>query len=146
MFYWSTLFTSFPFPLYACPISFSPFPPPLFHIFTSQITFFFPSLLQSFSSSLNFSLSHSLPFPLPFPFLCAPPDPPESFDFKPLCTVKIDDADQLSQLKEAVEDLYYFEFVFGEAFFSDWAMLCTYVCVWVALCVHTVYLCHVFAH
>lgn len=37
----------------------------------------------------------------------------ESFDRKELCTVQLD-AEELAQLKEAIEDLYYFEFVYGE--------------------------------
>ncbi len=36
----------------------------------------------------------------------------ESFDQKELCTVELGQ-DTLEQLKEAIEDLYYFEFVFG---------------------------------
>ncbi len=37
----------------------------------------------------------------------------ESFDHKKLCTVTLD-GDALAQLEEAIEDLYYFEFVYGE--------------------------------
>ena len=112
------------------PFPYTPFPH--FHL-SNYLLLSFPSSILPFITQL-FSLS-SPPFPPPLSFSVFPPDPPESFDFKPLCTVKIDDADQLSQLKEAVEDLYYFEFVFGEAFFSDWAMLCTYVCMYVCMCV-----------
>ena len=106
--------------------------PFLFPLFLYPFSTFLPlKLPSSFLPFFNPSLHHStflslIPsLPPPLSFSVCPPDPPESFDFKPLCTVKIDDADQLSQLKEAVEDLYYFEFVFGEAFFSDWALLCT---------------------
>lgn len=47
--------------------------------------------------------------------------------------MKIEGADQLAQLKEAVEDLYYFEFVFGEAVIRVWVLL---VCGCGCLCVH----------
>ena len=37
----------------------------------------------------------------------------ESFDQRTLCTVELHQA-ELDMLREAIEDLYYFEFVFGE--------------------------------
>ena len=101
-----------------------------------------PSSVSIFS--LFFSLhqstfpSPSPPPPLPFsPPLSPHLTPPESFDFKPLCTVKIEGADQLAQLKEAVEDLYYFEFVFGEAVIRVWILLvCGCVGGGVCVCTH----------
>ena len=42
----------------------------------------------------------------------------ESFDKKTLCTVELNQA-EIDTLREAIEDLYYFEFVFGET-----AMIC----------------------
>lgn len=38
----------------------------------------------------------------------------ESFDRKSLCTKEMSEK-ELETLKEAVEDLYYFEFIFGES-------------------------------
>ena len=37
----------------------------------------------------------------------------ESFDKKTLCSVELGEK-ELDQLREAIEDLYYFEFMFGE--------------------------------
>lgn len=38
----------------------------------------------------------------------------ESFERKALCTNQLDD-DDIAKLKHAIEDLYYFEFVYGKA-------------------------------
>ena len=38
----------------------------------------------------------------------------ESFDRKVLCTTSLDQQ-ELKQMQEAIEDLYYFEFVYGKS-------------------------------
>ena len=38
----------------------------------------------------------------------------KNFDLKSLCTIELEEKD-ISQLKHAIEDLYYFEFVYGKS-------------------------------
>jgi len=38
----------------------------------------------------------------------------ETFKLKTLCTIELEEKD-ISQLKHAIEDLYYFEFIYGKS-------------------------------
>ena len=60
--------------------------------------------------------------------------------------MRVEDDEQLAELTEAVEDLYYFEFVFGEAVCGT-AVVCVCaqacVCVCVRACMRTCVCTHV---
>lgn len=48
----------------------------------------------------------------------------ESFDERELCTIELND-EEIESLREAIEDLYYFEFLFGKdiKFYYDIMMM-----------------------
>ncbi len=51
-----------------------------------------------------------------------------SFDLKTLCTIELDQND-IEKLKHTIEDLYYFEFVYGTHVMLAWQHVLTYPCV-----------------
>lgn len=57
---------------------------------------------------------------------------PESFDRKELCSRELEGRD-VAQFQEAIEDLYYFEFVYGELSVQ---LVCRGVCWLVSACVY----------
>ena len=62
-----------------------------------------------------------------FSFFIPPSPTPESFDRKQLCSRELD-GKEVAQFQEAIEDLYYFEFVYGEQ------LVCIGVCQLTSVC------------
>ena len=81
----------------------------------------------SYIESNNYVLQNSL-LAFVFKFFIPPSPTLESFDRKQLCSRELE-GKEVAQFQEAIEDLYYFEFIYGEQ------LVCIGVCQLTSACI-----------